>query len=278
MDNYNQSESYSPMYSHDHQEHHEHHDNPPNYSGGTSQPYMADPRPPKRNPAIVVTQIILGCCGCCCLLLLIGFLITSLTMNVTVDIDTSDYDDNSHDVYWDTALSISGSVGNFRSNISLVPEDIPSGVLSKMRICFQSRGADVTGIAQAIIPYSEWASATYYDIPDCTGLTAASSNGIPLCGYATVYVDVDSTSSGVDSDYTLDVFLSECNTNLEDCVCDYALDYLFLFLIVLVSVGMTIVCCCCACCCVVCCWGTCAVVTFVDESKRRKRSELVPVL
>merc|ERR1712232_1446989 len=137
MDNYNQSESYSPMYSHDHQEHHEHHDNPPNYSGGTSQPYMADPRPPKRNPAIVVTQIILGCCGCCCLLLLIGFLITSLTMNVTVDIDTSDYDDNSHDVYWDTALSISGSVGNFRSNISLVPEDIPSGVLSKMRICFQ---------------------------------------------------------------------------------------------------------------------------------------------
>eukprot|EP00339_Tiarina_fusa_P028343 CAMPEP_0117014984 /NCGR_PEP_ID=MMETSP0472-20121206/12050_1 /TAXON_ID=693140 ORGANISM="Tiarina fusus, Strain LIS" /NCGR_SAMPLE_ID=MMETSP0472 /ASSEMBLY_ACC=CAM_ASM_000603 /LENGTH=146 /DNA_ID=CAMNT_0004718671 /DNA_START=452 /DNA_END=892 /DNA_ORIENTATION=+ len=142
-----------------------------------------------------------------------------------------------------------------------------------MRMCFSSDTA-VTGVAQAIIPYSEYAyDDGAYHIPMCTGQTAVGEDGVGLCSTGDIYVSV----TGAMEDFTLQIFYDECRMDTETCYCNYAVIYFVILLVFLFSVGATVACLCCACCCTCCCWGACGIVTVIDATSR-KRAESYPLV
>jgi hypothetical protein len=226
-----------------------------------------------------LAQICLSCFGCCCLIIALSFIIGSIAFNASIPtFDYSDYEAQTIDLTWNAASSVSGSISNSAPyNLTIYTDDLPEGSLGKVRMCISHSTQNATGDAQAVIPYSELETESVFDIPMCsTSNSARFEDGVALCSPAEVYVQIQ---SDVPQSFTLELYFNGCNTDVEYCVCDYAVYYLFLLFVILFSVGLTIAIVCCACCYSAVCLGACGVITCLDETSRaRRRHEVVPLL
>jgi len=230
-----------------------------------------------RNPLVVTLQCIF--CGCGILFLVIGmtFGISALTFGSAfsdADVDTSEYEANSYSIPFQQSYTVNGTAKPEGIFLTLEAAAMVDD-LSKMRLCFSktATGSNVTGVAQAIIPYTSYEYDGAYDIQKCVGFSAAGDGGVGMCSTGEIYVAV----YGNNEAFTLDIYYDYCHTDIEDCYCDYVVIYLIVLMVFLFSVGVTICCFCCACCNTCCCWGLCALTTVIDASSRR-RAEVRPLV
>jgi len=230
-----------------------------------------------RSPLVVILQCSFCVCGIIFLLIGCSFGISALTFGsafTDVSVDTSAYDSNSYMIPFQQSYTVNGTATSegalFTLEAAAMVED-----LSKMRMCFSksSTGSNVTGVAQAIIPYSDYQYDGAYEIQKCIGISAAGDGGVGMCSTGDIYVAV----YGNNEPFTLDIFYDYCHTDIEDCYCDYVAIYLIIIMVFLFSVGVTICCFCCACCNTCCCWGLCALTTLID-SANRSRAEARPLV
>ena len=256
-----ESYAYSPSYSQEAQE-----PQAQSYDRNTTVFYENSPKAPKRNPIVLILQGTFCTCGAIFLLIAIMFGISTLTIGDSFsdfDVDTSVYDANKYDIPFQRLYSVNGTAteaGFFLTlEASTVAED-----LSKMRMCF--RRSNATGVAQAIIPYTEYEYDGAFEIQECIGATALMQGGVGMCTTGDIYVAV----YGDNEPFTLEVYYDYCHSDVEDCYCDYVGIYFLLLLVFLFSFGIVLVCICCSCCNTCCCCCLFGLVTFIDMANRSR--------
>merc|ERR1712137_1375063 len=230
------------------------------------------------NVVVILTQILLCVCGCCCVSMAILLLGNFFFWTGSVPtVDTESYDANSFDIP-NATESYTLSINIPFEGYTYYNDYYYLGA-TQLRMCLTN--PDLTGTAQAFVPYEDFETDTFLDIPYCGGNSSPQNMpGLTICANYTVYVEIDnSNGSYFPLNSQLEVYYDDCSSS-DECRCPFFLLYTFLYLIVIfLSVGFTIACVGCYCCCAVLCCGSLGIVTVIDMSNRSKRkAEMVALL